>query len=322
MFKEIIRIITCLCMVVALVTLFPEKVYAAHPEYVKKCCCMCHHTHKKCKKRISILSNVKYDLSKFFIHTIGRTSKGVNLCLNEGLTSGKTLDYIYQNNPQGSFIIGKMIDRQFLNNPGWQGVRWRRANLETLLTEAIIDVRNQNKSISLVDIASGPGSYILSVIGNVGEDDVVALCRDLDERWLAEGSRAAETCGLRHVRFEKGDAFNEDELQALQPKPNIIVSSGFYDWIVDDEKVKLSITMSYNTLEEGGCIIVTNQTAHPNLEFVERVFSDFNNEPLRMTMRSKDTMNQWLEEAGFEVEKTLSDPYGYYSVTKARKIKR
>lgn len=319
MFKQT-SIMACLCMAVGFVALAPDPAYATQSECVQED--SYHQTQKDREEGVGFLSNIKYGIAKFFIHTIGRTSKGISLCLNEGLTSGKTLDYVYQNEPQGSFFIGKMIDRQFLDNPGWQGVRLRRKNLEALLTEAITDLRNQKESISLVDIASGPASYILSVIGKVGEDDVTALCRDLDERWLNEGSKAAETLGLRHVRFEKGDAFNEAELQAIQPTPNIIVSSGFYDWIVDDEKVKMSITMSYNALEDGGYIIVTNQVAHPDQDFVQGVFSDFNNEPLRMTMRPKETVNQWLEEAGFEIEKTLSDPYGYYSVTKARKIKR
>jgi len=86
--------------------------------------------------------------------------------------------------------------------------------------------------------------------------------------------------------------------------------------------VKESIALAYEVLDDDGYIIVTNQTAHPNLEFVQKVFSDFNNKPLRMTMRTKETMNQWLEEAGFEVESTLSDPFGFYSVTKAHKIKK
>lgn len=276
----------------------------------------------KCKSRTSVLNNVKYGIAKIFIQTIGRSSRGIRLCLNEGLTSGKTLDYVYQNHPQGNFFIGKIIDRQFLNNPGWQGVRWRRKNLETLLIKAIADLRNQNENISLVDIASGPGSYILSVLEKVGENDVFALCRDLDERWLVEGAKAAKDRGLNHVRFEKEDAFNVVKLKMLQPKPNIVVSSGFYDWIIDDEKIKASIAMAYEVMNEKGYLIVTNQTAHPDQEFVQNVFSDFNHKPLRMTMRPKELMNQWLEETGFEVETTLSDPCSYYSVTKARKIKR
>ena len=266
-----------------------------------------------------MLKKIKYGFNRTLLKTIGRCSKGMRLCLSHGLTSGKTLDYIYENNPQGNFFIGKYIDRKFLGHPGWEGVRWRRKHLETLLSEAIGELKASGNAVSLVDIASGPGSYILSVFSEVGEENITACCKDIDERWLQEGRDKAQIKNLKNVRFEKGDAFDRNSLASINPKPNIIVSSGFYDWITDDDKVKESIDMVYQTLSDGGYMIVTNQTAHPDLEYVQEVFRDFNNNPLRMSMRSKETVQQWLDKAGFTVLATCQDPHGYYSVTKAKK---
>lgn len=263
------------------------------------------------------MKKIIYATTRWFFHTIGRTSPGMRLCLDEGLTSGKMIDYVYQNQPQGS-LIGKFIDKQFLSNPGWEGVRQRRANLEILITEAILQLRAQNKSISLLDIASGQAAYILSVLEKVGEQDIKTLCRDLDDRWLVEGAQAAQAKKLQHVRFEKGNALCTKSLSSITPKPNLIVASGFYDWIVDDEVVKTSFLNIFKSMESG-CFIVTNQTAHPNLDFVQQVFTDFNHQPLRMTIRSSALIQQWLEEAGFEVDKTLVDSKGYYSVTRGWK---
>lgn len=265
------------------------------------------------------MNNIVPALSKAFFQTIGRTSKGICLCFDEGLTSGKTVDYVYNNKPHGSFLIGKLIDKHFLSHPGWEGVRQRRANLEALVIESILYLRSQKTNISLLDIASGPAAYIISVLEKAGEKDVLALCRDLDNRWLSEGAQAAQAKNLKGVRFERGDAFDAESLLALTPKPNIIIASGFYDWIIDDEAVKKSLSIIHKVLDEKGHFIMTNQTAHPDLEFVEKVFTDFNHQPLKMKMRSENTIHSWLEDAGFKVEKTLSDSKGLYSVTKACK---
>ncbi len=265
------------------------------------------------------MNSIIYTPARWFFRTIGRTSAGIRLCLDEGLTSGKTVDYVYKNQPQGSFVVGKIIDKQFLNHPGWEGVRQRRINLETLTAEAVAELREQKQNISLLDIASGPAAYILSVLEKVGENDITTLCRDLEDRWLVEGAQSAQSKNLKHVRFEKGDALNAESLTALTPKPNLIVASGFYDWIVDDEIVKKSLSTIHKVLDENGYFIMTNQTAHPNLDFVQQVFTDFNQQPLKMTMRSEETIQQWLEGAGFKVNKTLKDSKGYYSVAKAQK---
>lgn len=264
-------------------------------------------------------NKIKYALTKFFLHTFGRMSHGVRLCLKEGLTSGKTVDYVYRNQPEGILGIGKIIDQLFLEHPGWEAVRSRRQNLEALLLLAIRSIREKSKPITIVDIASGPAAYILSALKKAGDHDIFAICRDFEERWLIDGAQAAKSWDLERVRFEKGDAFDSAALIQTTPRPNLIVSSGFYDWIIEDEKVKKSLKTIHQALDQGGYLVMTNQAAHPDQEFVQSIFSDFKKSPLRMVMRSKECIHEWLEEVGFRVENTLSDSQGYYTVTKACK---
>jgi len=266
-----------------------------------------------------MLKKLYYSLARIYMKTIGQTSDGVKMCFQHGLTSGKMLDYIYRNEPSGKFIIGKAIDKSFLNDPGWEAVRIRRRHLEQLAVQAVEQLRKEGKSVSILDVASGPGAYILSVMETVGGKELFARCRDFDGRWVKDGVEAARNKGLNNVQFEQGDAFNRDEILSLIPKPNIAVSSGFYDWFNDDHKVKESIQILYDALEPGGYFVLSNQTAHPKLEFTEAVFVDFNNEPLKMTMRTKETISNWLTDIGFEVQEILCDDNNYYSVTKARK---
>lgn len=265
------------------------------------------------------MNNLKFALARVFMKTIGQTSDGIRLCYKEGLTSGKMLDYIYRNQPAGRLIVGKALDQIFLNDSGWEAVRARRKNLEELMVESVRDLRQQKRSVFLVDIASGPADYILSVLEQVKGNDVQALCQDYDARWVEEGKKKAAERQIKNIRFQQGDAFNRAALWKITPRPNIVVSSGFYDWFTDDTKIIESMRIVFDMLEPGGYFVLSNQMAHPKLEFTQAVFTDFNHKPLQMTMRSKEKISQWLRDIGFNIDKILIDERGYYSVFKAFK---
>ena len=267
------------------------------------------------------MNNLRFALAKIFIKIIGQTSDGIRLCFQEGLTSGKMLDYVYRNHPQGRFIIGKFIDKIFLNDSGWRAVRTRRKNLEMLLVDAVENLRKEKASVFLVDIASGPADYVLSVLEKVQGNDVQAFCQDYEARWVEEGKRKARERCIKNVRFQQGDAFNRVALLKIIPRPNIVVASGFYDWFTDDAKIIESIKIVFDMLGPGGYFVLSNQMAHPNLEFTQEVFTDFNHKPLQMKMRPCEKVSQWLREIGFNIDKVLMDDQGYYSVFKAFKPK-
>jgi ubiquinone/menaquinone biosynthesis C-methylase UbiE len=248
-------------------------------------------------------------LAKFFIHSVGKLSDGIALCLKEGLTSGKMLDYIYKNKPSGKGIIGKWIDSFFLKHPGWEGVRKRRENLEALFLEAI---REREGPLKILDVAAGMAGYIFSTLKKADREDLQVICQDIEPRWVEEGNAR----GAKNVTFQLGDAFDP---ALAQLKSDIVIASGFYDWINDDEKIAHSIKLIAQALPIGGAFILTIQSAHPNLALTEKVFSDFNHQPLKMTMRSFDQLKTWLENRGFLIEKVLSDSWGYYTVIKGKK---
>lgn len=265
------------------------------------------------------LGRAGFALARAFLSTVGRTSDGVRLCYEEGLTAGTMLSYVYRNRPSGRFGIGRWIDARFLAHEGWAAVRERRAALEALLEAAIADRRAAGERVTLLDVASGPGGYVLDVLARAGGADVSAVCRDLDEKGLAEGRAAAAAAGLVNVRFEEGDAFDESSLAALTPRPNVIVSSGFYDWIPDDDDVRRSIALIARVLAPGGAFVVTSQCAHPNLEFTQAVFPSHTRAALAMRMRPAEQVLAWIRAAGLEPVETHTTRGGYYSVTRARK---
>jgi SAM-dependent methyltransferase len=264
------------------------------------------------------LRKMKIGLMRLGMRTVGRLSNGINIAFRDGFTSGVMLEYIYRNQPAGRLLLGKWIDRTYLSHPGWQVIRTRKDNLEALLRRAVAEQRKAGRSPLLLDVASGPARYMLDVLAGEGMKDAKAVCRDLDEDALEFGRCNAEKLGLsERVTYTSGDALSAESLAKVAPKPNIVVSSGFYDWITDDELVKKSMSLLFDLLPQGGCFVFTNQTGHIDIEMVQAVFVDFHKEPLRMVVRDADQTNGWAQAAGFNVLDTRADSQGHYSVTLA-----
>ena len=184
--------------------------------------------------------------------TLGRLSRGVRLGLRTGFDSGKTLDYVYENQPEGALLLGKWIDRSYLASIGWQGIRRRRENLEKLLQEAIRLLRAEGQPIRLADIAAGPGRYILETLRRLAGSDLSALLRDNVGANLEAGRKLAGEMGLANVTFQLGDAFDEASLAAIQPVPNVAVVSGLYELFGDNTPVRRSLRGLAGAVPPGG----------------------------------------------------------------------
>ncbi len=159
----------------------------------------------------------------------GAQSAGIRLGFETGFDSGSTLDYVYRNQPQGGNIVGRLIDKNYLNSVGWKGIRQRKIHLQNLIRQAVQKLIEQGKPVRVVDIAAGHGRYILDAL----EDEVTVsdiLLRDFSELNVARGQEMIASRGMSsRVRFERGDAFNNDELAALKPRPTLGIVSGLYE---------------------------------------------------------------------------------------------
>jgi len=257
-------------------------------------------------------------LLRMFARTVGRLSTGISMSYRCGFTSGTMLDYVYRNEPSGRLWIGKLIDRIYLSHEGWESVRLRAQHLVGMLEKAVNEKLDAG-DVLILDVASGPARYVLDVLAKCAGRPVTAVCRDLDERWLGEGRARAVERGIKSVRFEKGDALDRSGFESLPSAPQVVVSSGFYDWMDDDEMVRESIGIIADVVEPGGFFVFTNQTGHVDIEMANDVFIGFGGEPLKMTTRDVTKVNGWVEEKGLEIAGTESDRWGHYAVTLARK---
>src|SRR5207249_2195976 len=107
---------------------------------------------------------VAYARQRLFMKKFGRLSAGIALGWRYGFDSGQSLDHVYRNRPVGVTSLGRLIDRVYLNTIGWRGIRQRRANLQKALEETAQRLAKSGETVCVVDIAAGPGRYLLEAL--------------------------------------------------------------------------------------------------------------------------------------------------------------
>src|SRR5439155_6205596 len=176
------------------------------------------------------------------LKTGGRLSEGIRLGWQTGFDSGRTLDYVYQNKPRGLTPIGKCIDYFYLNSIGWRGIRARRENLGRALRNCISETHRAGRPVRILDIASGPGRYVLETIKEMPHVPASALLRDYQQANLEAARSLSEELGVRQaVAFAHGDAFDRESLATIMPRPTIAIVSGLYELIPENDRVLRSL---------------------------------------------------------------------------------
>jgi alpha-beta hydrolase superfamily lysophospholipase len=259
---------------------------------------------------------------RLFLKTVGKLSAGIRLGWNSGFDSGDSLDYIYRNRAGGTSFLGRLIDRIYLNSPGWQGIRMRRAHLQTLLRQAIGWVSAGGKCVHIFDPAAGRGRYVLDTVSEVPGVPVRVTLRDWSRANVDATARLARQKNLAGVSTSQGDAFDRRALAAVDPQPDIAIVSGLYELFPDNQRVRESLEGLADALPDGGFLIYTNQPWHPQLEMIARVLDNREGKPWVMRCRPQAEMDALVRAAGFEKLEMLMDPDGIFTVSLARRTAR
>lgn len=250
-------------------------------------------------------------------------SAGVKLGFDTGFDSGSTLDYVYRNQPTGKGALGRLIDQNYLDSIGWRGIRQRKLHAEELLRLAMARLREANKAVRIVDIAAGHGRYILESLEGQQQRPDSILLRDYSDINVRDGNALIEQKGLGDIaRFVKGDAFDRDDLAALEPKPTLAVVSGLYELFGSNQMVGDSLAGLAAAVEEGGYLVYTGQPWHPQLELIARALTSHRGgQAWVMRRRSQAEMDQLVEVAGFRKVAQRIDQWGIFSVSLAQRVK-
>lgn len=258
-----------------------------------------------------------FGAQKLAMNTLGRLSKGIQIGWDTGFDSGRSLDYIYKNTAQGVTPLGRSVDRLYLNSIGWKGIRQRKDNLQTTLRETIEKVCASGRPVRLLDIAAGPGRYILEVLRSLPSIPVTALLRDYEEKNLEQGQRLAKELQLTNVTFVKGDAFDAASIAQVSPRPTIAIVSGLYELFPENNLVLRSLRGLAQAMEEGGYLIYTGQPWHPQLEMIARVLINRDGKPWVMRRRTQAEVDDLILSVGFQKVGMQIDEYGIFTVSLA-----
>jgi SAM-dependent methyltransferase len=261
-----------------------------------------------------------FAVTRFGMKTLGCLSAGIKLGWQAGFDSGRTLDYVYENRARGVTPLGRLMDYSYLNSIGWRGIRLRKQNLQIILRDAIKRTQADAKLVRLLDIASGPGRYVLETLHQLNGAPASALLRDYKPENVEAARRLAGNLGLNNVTVEQGDAFDRSALAALQPKPTIAIVSGLFELFPANAPVLNSLRGVADAVAPGGFLVYTNQPWHPQVEFIARVLTNREGKPWIMRRRTQAEMDELVRAAGFEKLRQESDQWGIFTVSLARRV--
>jgi SAM-dependent methyltransferase len=268
---------------------------------------------------------IKFNLARLFIRTMGRLATGIEIGCTYGFDSGVMLNHVYENKAEGRFLIGRLIDRIYLNAPGWAGIRNRGELLGDVIIAQVMKIAAERQSVGLAqtirlaDLACGGGRYLLAALRTLQDAgiNVQATLRDYRDENVQKARENAAAAGIE-AAIEPGDAFCDADLDRLSSQALVIVS-GLHEIIDDDECVMHHFAQIARLLEPGGCLIVTVQPDHPQVEFIARVLTSHSGRPWAMRLRSVELISTWAKDAGFVIDTVSMEARGIFGVLLAHK---
>lgn len=187
-----------------------------------------------------------------------------------------------------------------------------------LIQQAVTTLIEKEKTVRVVDVAAGHGRYVLDTLeGEAAVSEI--LLRNYSELNVTQGQTmiAARAMGAR-ARFERGDAFNRQELASLEPRPTLGIVSGLYELFPENALVRNSLAGLANAIEPGGILIYTGQPWHPQLKTIAwSLTSHKDGKAWVMRIRTQGEMDALVRDAGFDKCAQLIDEWGIFTVSMA-----
>ena len=267
------------------------------------------------------LRGLYWSITRAGLRVGGGLSEGIALGHRTGFDSGSTLDYVYRDRAAGTSLIGRAIDRNYLDSIGWRGIRRRKIHVEELLRQAIATLRRSNTPVHIVDIAAGHGRYVLEAIESAAGGPDSILLRDYSDLNVEQGDALIRAKGLAQLaRFVKGDAFDRASLAAITPRPTIGIVSGLYELFADNDRVRTSLAGLADAIPVGGVLLYTGQPWHPQLELIARTLTSHRGgQAWVMRRRTQAELDQLVADAGFVKRTQRIDEWGIFTVSLAQR---
>jgi hypothetical protein len=171
-----------------------------------------------------------------------------------------------------------------------------------------------------MDIAAGPGRYLIETARKLKDKDVKVFIRDNEIKNINEGKKIAEEIGSKNVEFKVADAFDKNSYSTEEFSPNILIISGLYELFPDNDMIRNSLQGGVSMLQDGGYIIYTGQPWHPQLEIIANL-PNRDGQQWIMRRRTQRELDQLINSVGYQKTEMKIDQWGIFTVSIAKKIK-
>lgn len=266
-------------------------------------------------KEYPLNEKIFYSIQKFSMRTFGFLSKGISLGLKYGFDSGISLDYIYENQADGNLLLGKFIDRFYLNQIGWAGVRERKKNLLSLIEEKINNLGEEN--VKILDVAGGTGNYLFDIKEKYPKVEI--LINEFKKSNIEVGEEVIKKNNWENISFVNYDCFDRETYKKINYTPNIVIISGVFELFEDNNMLENTISGVAEILEKNAAVIYTGQPWHPQLKQIALVLNSHkgNDKSWLMRRRSEKELDSLFEKYNLKKEKMLIDNNGIFTVSLA-----
>jgi Putative methyltransferase len=239
-------------------------------------------------------------------------SDGLRVGYAHGFDSGPFLAHVYANRPAGRTALGRRLDQRLLSRRTCVAFREVRELARQAVLEAI-DAHDGEAPV-IADLAAGPAPYLLEAVAT--RPGATALVCDIDPAALIQAEAAARRLGVEdRVRTLRADAFDRDALQALEPRPDLVIELGLYGIYHDDALIERHF-QDLAELVAPRQIVLNVQTRNPEIEYIARVWRDHLGERCVWRLRSADQLLGWAAAAGYAPRTVAADGEGIYRVAR------
>ncbi len=262
---------------------------------------------------LPIYKELNYSIQRAMMKRLGFLSDGMKIGLKYGFDSGVTLDYVYKNEPSGVGMLGKIIDKNYLNSIGWRGIRQRKANLITIIEQKIENLQEKRQKVKILDIAGGPARYLIEIATKYPQVEIQV--RDYEEQNINEGRELAKSHNLTNIKYSQSDAFDKTNYDSKIFNPNIVIISGVFELFEDNTLISNAIDGVASIMQDDGFLLYTGQPWHPQLEQIANVLGNHKNEKWIMRRRSQYELDYLFSKRGFKKDKMLIDDWGIFTIS-------
>ncbi|MGI4779188.1 MAG: class I SAM-dependent methyltransferase family protein [Janthinobacterium lividum] len=236
----------------------------------------------------------------------GRLSNGIRLGHEAGFDTGSAIDYVYRNEPQGHGGIGRRMDARYLDTVEARALRERERHIRSFVHESMERLAERRRDVRVLDIAAGPGRYLLDAVRTSPVKTGGVVLRDTSEAEVRAGQAWIARFEMQDVaRYEVADALDRLSLASIFPRPTIAVASGLYERLGDDALVRRSLAGVGDAVQDGGYLIYTAAPWHPQ------------DDPAHGRRRTQAVLDVLVEGAGFRKVAQRGDPWGLQTVSLA-----